>query len=208
MTADDWSSQPFPEMTIALETYKLARRIRDKVATCLIKAGFHSFGKRSVIALPFRSGMESRISVGNGVYVGHHCWIEVLSADDSKEPVIRIEDNVSFSGFCTITAVSSVTIGKGVLIARHVHISDHTHRTAELDIPIKDQGIAGIRPVKIGEGAWIGHGVVICPGVTIGRNAVIGANAVVREDVPDFTVAAGVPAKIIRRLEQKSPAFP
>jgi Acetyltransferase (isoleucine patch superfamily) len=196
-------------MSIGLKSYQLAKRIRDKMATCLIKSGFHGFGKRSVISLPFRSGMESRITVGDGVYIGHHCWFEVMSADEAKDgPVIRVEDGASFSGFCTITAVSSVIIGKGALIARYVHISDHTHRTAERDIPIKDQGVAGIRPVRIGEGAWIGQGVVICPGVTIGRNAVIGANSVVREDVPDFSVAAGAPARIVRRPEQKIPVLP
>lgn len=201
--------QPFPEMSIGLESYKLAKRIRDKVVTCVIKSGFHGFGKRSVISLPFRSGMEKRISVGSGVYIGQNCWFEVMSADDvSDSAVIEVEDGASFSGFCTITAVSSVIIGKGALIARYVHISDHTHRTAERDIPIKDQGVAGIRPVKIGEGAWIGQGVVICPGVTIGRNAVIGANSVVREDVPDFSVAAGAPARIVRRPEQKTPVLP
>lgn len=196
-------------MVIGLESYKLAKRIRDKVATCLFKRGFHGFGKRSVISLPFRSGMESRIAVGHGVYIGHHCWFEVMSADESQnEPVIRIEDGASFSGFCTITAVSSVIIGKGALIARYVHISDHTHRTADTDLPIKDQGVAGIRPVRIGEGCWIGQGVVICPGVTIGRNAVIGANSVVRDDVPDYSVAVGAPAKIVRRAEQRTPVHP
>jgi len=196
-------------MAIGLGSYKLAKRIRDKVVTCLIKPGFHGFGKRSVISLPFRSGMESRISVGSGVYIGQNCWFEVMSADDMHSgPVIQVEDGASFSGFCTITAVSSVIIGKGALIARYVHISDHTHRTADRDAPIKDQGVAGIRPVKIGEGAWIGQGVVICPGVTIGRNAVIGANSVVREDVPDFSVAAGAPARIVRRAEQRIPVHP
>jgi len=196
-------------MAIGLESYKLAKRIRDKVVTCLMKPGFQDFGKRSVIVLPFRSGMESRISVGSGVYIGQNCWFEVMGADDAKGgPVIRVEDGASFSGFCTITAVSSVIIGKGALIARYVHISDHTHRAADQDIAIKDQGVAGIRPVRIGEGAWIGQGVVICPGVTIGRNAVIGANSVVREDVPDFSVAAGAPAKIVRRAEQRTPVHP
>ena len=63
-----------------------------------------------------------------------------------------------------------------------------------------DQGIASVAPVVIREGAWLGQGVVVCPGVTIGRNAVIGANSVVRHDVPDRCVAAGVPARVIRKI--------
>ena len=52
----------------------------------------------------------------------------------------------------------------------------------------------------IGDGAWLGQNVVVCPGVTIGRGAVIGANAVVLDDVPDYAVAVGVPASVVRRF--------
>ena len=62
----------------------------------------------------------------------------------------------------------------------------------------RDQGVDRIAPVRIGRGAWLGENAVIMPGVTVGRGAVIGANAVVREDVPDYSVAVGVPARVIR----------
>jgi acetyltransferase-like isoleucine patch superfamily enzyme len=105
------------------------------------------------------------------------------------------------AGFCTITATSSVVIEGGVLIARYVYISDHSHRHDGSTLPIKNQGLTKVAPVRIREGAWLGQGAVICPGVTVGRNAVVGANAVVREDVPDHCVAAGVPARIVRGAE-------
>lgn len=170
----------------------------------LFRGSFHEFGRRSVLALPFRSGNESRISIGSGVFVGPGSWIEVMSDNGSghhsasDSPVIILEDDVSISGDCTITAVTRVIIGKGALIARFVYISDHSHATSDPERPIKSQGFAKIAAVVIGEGAWLGHGVVICPGVTIGRNAVIGANSVVRENVPEGCVAVGAPAKIIR----------
>lgn len=94
-----------------------------------------------------------------------------------------------------------MVIEPNVLIARYVYISDHTHAYQSGDRAIKDQGITKVSPVRICEGAWLGQGAVICPGVTIGRNAVVGANSVVRHDVPDFCVAAGVPAKVIRRVD-------
>jgi acetyltransferase-like isoleucine patch superfamily enzyme len=56
------------------------------------------------------------------------------------------------------------------------------------------------KPVRIGAGSWLGHGTVVLPGTTIGRHVVIGANSVVRGDVPDFCIAAGNPAKVIRHL--------
>lgn len=187
-------------MSIGLKMYKLAKRVRDKVAMRWTRGGFQHFGRGSILAMPFRSGNEHRISVGKGVFVGPNSWIQVVSDDCSgMDPVILLEDDVSISGDCTITAVSRITIRKGALIARFVHISDHSHGTGDPELPIKSQELSKIGAVTIGEGAWLGHGVVICPGVTIGRNAVIGANSVVRDNVPDGCVAVGAPARIVRR---------
>ncbi len=190
-----------------LSAYKTACRLRDKLAVVLFRSAFRHFGAKSTIALPFRSGGESRISVGSGVYIGTNSWLEVMNAKEESSLAIIIEDNVSISGFCTITAVSEVRIGRSALIARFVHISDHSHATGDSGLPIKDQGVTKVAPVRIGEGAWIGHGAVICPGVTIGRNAVIGANSVVREDVPDFGVAVGAPARLVGPRAKQTPAI-
>ena len=94
--------------------------------------------------------------------------------------------------------MQSVIIEEGVGIARGVYISDHSHGFKDPTRFIRDQGVDRIAPVRIGRGAWLGENAVIMPGVTVGRGAVIGANAVVREDVPDYSVAVGVPARVIR----------
>jgi acetyltransferase-like isoleucine patch superfamily enzyme len=190
-------------MSIGLKLYK---RIRDRFVMRSIRGGFHHFGRKSNLSLPFRSGNEDRISIGSGVFVGPGSWLQVVSDDcPGTGPVIILEDDVSISGDCTLTAVSRVTIQKGALIARFVHISDHSHGTGDLLLPIKSQGLSNIAAVTIGEGAWLGHGVVICPGVTVGRNAVIGANSVVRDDVPEGCVAVGAPARIVRRPDSFVP---
>ena len=54
--------------------------------------------------------------------------------------------------------------------------------------------------MRIGDGSWLGHGTVVLPGAQIGRHGVVGANSVVTGDVPDFSVAAGAPARVIRSL--------
>jgi acetyltransferase-like isoleucine patch superfamily enzyme len=185
-------------MTSMLNIYRFNKRLYDKALTLLFARSFYKFGSKSVISLPVRLAGEDKIQIGNNVYLGVNCWLETLSNTVSTYPVIKIGDQTSFSGFCTITAISGVTIGKGVLVARFVHISDHSHSFSCLDTAIKDQGISNIKNVTIGDGVWIGHGAVICPGVTIGKNAVIGANSVVRQNIPDYSVAAGVPARIIR----------
>lgn len=189
-------------MPFFLSVYRFGNRVFNKAFTLLVRKGFSSFGSGSVISLPFRSGQECRVSVGKGVFIGPDCWIEVVVSVDNTEPAIIIANNVSISGSCTITAVKSVRIGAGALIARFVHISDHSHSFSDPAIPVKEQGVTKVGAVCIGEGAWIGHGVVICPGVTIGRNSVIGANSVVNKSIPDHCVAVGSPAKVVRNLNQ------
>lgn len=68
-------------------------------------------------------------------------------------------------------------------------------------VPIYDQGFYVSREVMLREGCWIGANVVILPGVTIGKNAVIGAGSIVTKSIPDFCVAAGNPAKVIKQIQ-------
>ena len=98
-----------------------------------------------------------------------------------------------------INAWQNVDIGADILIGDCVTILDADHNLEDSNIPV---GLKGdfFGSVCLLDGCWLGSGAVIMPGVTIGKNAVVAANAVVTSDVPDFTVVAGVPAKIIRKL--------
>ena len=186
----------------ALDLYFWAGRLRDRLFTVALRSGFSSFGENSLLSLPVRMGGMRRIRIGDRVHIGPNCWIECFGGDRVVPDVmIAIGGGTSISGFCSITAVREVIIEEKVLIARNVHISDHSHCFEDVTVPIMDQGIGKSAPVRIREGAWLGHGCVVCPGVTIGRNAVIGANSVVRDDVPDFCVAAGAPARVVRRVK-------
>jgi len=140
---------------------------------------------------------ERRIEIGDMVVIGSGCWLQTLADQDNRCPAISIGSHTTIEGAGVISAVRAVTIEDSVLIARNVYISDHSHEYRDTAIPIRDQGLAGIMPVRVGRGAWIGQNVVICPGVTIGRGAVIGANSVVKKDVPDFCVAVGSPARVV-----------
>jgi acetyltransferase-like isoleucine patch superfamily enzyme len=181
--------------------YRKWTRLRDRMFTWACRGSFGRLGKGTLLELPIRLWGEARMEIGADVFMGSHCWLQVISADEpGSGTVISIGDRTSISGFCTVTAARSVVIEPGVLMARYVYISDHTHEYDSPARPIKDQGITGIAPVRVCEGAWLGQGVVVCPGVTIGRNAVVGANSVVRDDVPDFCVAVGAPARVVRQL--------
>jgi Acetyltransferase (isoleucine patch superfamily) len=174
-------------------------RLCAKAFTVLARGDFRRLGARSTLSLPIRLHGTEHIAIGERVFVGPNSWLEVLSPEEKRpQPALQIGDGTSIAGFCTITSRRGVVIERNVLIARYAYISDHAHAHAAQDLPIKEQGIADVAPVRIREGAWLGQNVVVCPGVTIGRNAVIGANSVVKTDVPDFCVAVGAPARVVR----------
>lgn len=103
-----------------------------------------------------------------------------------------------------IGCINKVTIASGVLIAGNVLIEDHFHgdvSSSEADIEPNKRILKSRGEISIGENVWIGENVVIMPGVSIGRGCVIGANSTVTKSIPDYAVAAGSPAKIIRRLK-------
>ncbi|MNX99674.1 putative acetyltransferase [compost metagenome] len=98
-------------------------------------------------------------------------------------------------------ASSTITIEDDVLLGPNVSVYSCTHNFEDRSKPIKDQGYR-VNPVTLKSGCWIGINVVILPGVTIGKNAVIGANSVVTTSVPDFAIAVGAPAKIVRYINE------
>lgn len=121
------------------------------------------------------------------------------------EVKLRIGNHVTMENDCHIGAANYVEIGDNTMMASRVYIADHSHGeiTAEaLSIRVSKRPIVSKGPVIIGKNVWIGEGVAILPGVTIGDNAIIGANAVVTHDVPANCVAAGNPARIIKKLVQ------
>lgn len=100
-----------------------------------------------------------------------------------------------------IDVIECVTIGRDVLIAPGVFITDHNHAIAAGG-PIREQGCTA-QSVTIEDDVWLGAKCVILPGVTIGRGAVVGAGAVVVHDVPEYAVVAGVPARVIRHRRER-----
>ncbi len=175
-----------------------AQRVRDAGFSVLVASGFDSFGAGSRIMLPFRAGNAHKVSVGRNVLIGPSSWFMVPRLD-ADGPVIHIGDRVRMNQ-TSITAVEHVSIGEAVGLARGVFISDHSHGFDDPHVAVRDQPLARIAPVRIGAGAWLGQNVVVMPGVTIGEGAVIGANSVVTHDVPARTVAAGAPARVLRRI--------
>lgn len=111
---------------------------------------------------------------------------------------ITIGKNVFINACCKFQDQGGITIGSGVLIGHNVTLATLNHD----ERPDFRQNIYP-KPIKIGDNVWIGSNASILAGVTIGNGAIIGANAVVTKDMPENTIAAGVPARIIRKVNTK-----
>jgi lipopolysaccharide O-acetyltransferase len=179
--------------------YRLGVRARSKLFSLLVSGAFDSFGDHSVLQLPIRLSGEGRIAIGSGVFVGAGCWLQVLEGE-SDGVALTIGDGSAIAGYCVLSAARSIRLGRDVALARNVYIADHTHAYDDPTRPIHEQGIAQVKPVEIGDGAWLGENVLVFPGVRIGRGSVISANAVVTRDVPDHALAVGAPARVVRRF--------
>jgi acetyltransferase-like isoleucine patch superfamily enzyme len=184
--------------SIFLSAYKGAVRVKAKCFSLLIGGSFASFGRETVLMPPLRLAGERRISLGDNIFIGAACWLQTLANDDDCSIAISIGNRTSIAGGCVISAVQQVIIEEDVLLAKNVYISDHMHRHTSSTLPILRQGLDKVRAVRVKSGAWLGQNVVVCPGVTIGKNAVVGANSVVTRDIPDFAVAVGSPARVVR----------
>jgi acetyltransferase-like isoleucine patch superfamily enzyme len=142
--------------------------------------------------------VELTAPTGSGrLIVGPWCWIGDGAALRAHAGRVTLGSKVVFGGRSTVNAYLDVSIGDGALIAEGVHITDFDHRTDRVDVLIKDQGIVAA-PVRIGPDVWLGRGVTVLRGVDIGRGSVVGAHAVVTRDIPPYSVAVGVPARVIR----------
>jgi acetyltransferase-like isoleucine patch superfamily enzyme len=131
------------------------------------------------------------VKMGRGGQLSHYSVVAPFGGS------ISIGDNVYIGHHAVIYGHGGVTIGDDTMIAQHVSIVPMSHGVAA-GTPIRDQAMSK-QGVTIGKDCWIGAGAVILDGVTLGDGCVIGAGAVVRESMPANSVAAGVPAKVIRQ---------
>ncbi len=108
---------------------------------------------------------------------------------------IKVGKKVFINACCKFQDQGGIEIGNGVLIGHNVTLATLNHD----ERPSHRQNIYP-KPIKIGDYVWIGSNATILAGVTIGNGAIIGANAVVTKDVPENTIVAGIPAKVIRKV--------
>ena len=113
------------------------------------------------------------------------------------EGSLRIGDKVVFGKDNTVNCYLDVEIGAATIVADWVYITDFDHRIEDITVPIKDQGIVKT-PVRIGPDCWLGTKVSVLRGTRIGRGSVLGAHAVVKGEIPEYSIAVGAPAKVVK----------
>lgn len=187
-------------------TYKIQRLLMNGPKRFLFaifyKFKLGSFGWKSIIINPLRLDGKKRIFIGNNVIVNYKTWLASTPETGYKKGLLILEDGCRIGNFNHIYATHSVVLHKNVLTADKVYISDNTHRYEDIYEAIYKQPIEQKGAVEIGEGSWLGESVCVI-GAKIGVHCIIGANSVVTKDIPDYCVAVGVPAKIIKRFDFK-----
>ncbi len=158
---------------------------------------FGKIGPSSRLIYPTIDGY-SNIYIGSKVYINDRAWLACLPITGDRNCKLIIGDGTYIGRFSHIYAVSKIEIGKKVLIADKVYLSDNLHGYKNIELPIIDQPIEQTNPVIIDDGAWLGENVCVI-GARVGKNSVIGSNSVVTKDIPDYCVAVGSPAIIIKR---------
>ena len=137
-------------------------------------------------------GADNRgIDIGNGVFIGRGTILSCKNGD------IVIDDHANIGFNCEIFSGSRVRLGKHALVAAYTYLVGGDHTFDRTDAPVLRQERVA-RGIEVDDNVWLGAHVVVADGVTIGRDAIVGAGAVVRDEVPPFAIAAGVPARIIR----------
>jgi acetyltransferase-like isoleucine patch superfamily enzyme len=164
----------------------------------IYKFKFGSIGIGSKLFSPILEGTKN-IFIGKDVYIRKNTWLASVPVTGENKSQLIIGDGSYIGHFCHIYASKKIEIGKKVLLADRVYISDNLHDYKNIHLPIISQPILQIATVKIDDGAWLGENACII-GASIGKNSVIGANSVVTKDIPDYAVAVGAPAKIIKRF--------
>jgi acetyltransferase-like isoleucine patch superfamily enzyme len=162
---------------------------------------FRSFGQGSAICFPVVALFGERyITVGAGTVIGPYVSLSagVSPAHElGDRAVVTIGDGCLIGKGSGIVGHDAIEIGDDVYTGHNVYITDANHGYEDPDAPIGRQFVDPC-PVRIGAGSWLGHGTIVLPGSSIGRHVVVGAGSVVTGVLPDFSVAVGNPARVIR----------
>ena len=146
---------------------------------------------------------EGRLEIGAGTLLEPNVWI--TAPGDAR---VRIGEGTFLNIGVMVASTALVEIGSHCMLANGCFVTDGNHRFDDPARPVTWQGFTSKGPTRLGDNVWCGANVVVTSGVTIGERCVIGANSVVTTDGPPGSIAAGAPARVLRRIDFVAPAAP
>jgi acetyltransferase-like isoleucine patch superfamily enzyme len=193
---------PVPAALTDLIRYPMPRiQLRARFTSPYWKRRFHSFGEQTIIHRPGQVFGAHQMQIGDHSLVLTGCFLAVETAAWQRPaPVLSIGSRVGIRPYCMISASESIMIEDDVIIGAFSSLidSDHTFNDGHPNVMHNsvDSG-----PIRIGRGSWLAERVAVLRGSSIGRCCIIGANSVVRGQIPDYSVAAGAPARVVGEVQ-------
>ncbi len=170
-------------------------------------------GRRISIGEQVQLYAPEHIEVGDDVILAHRVILRAMTSYPWAEPPQNFQPRITLQRACfinngsQISCVNRVTIGENVMIAENCFIADNNHSYTDPDRSIRAQPLLVAGEVHIGADSWIGANCCIVGAVGIGRHCVIGANSVVTRNIPDYSVAAGTPARVLKQYDPEKKAW-
>ena len=146
-----------------------------------------------------QTNFKNSIIIDEGVRIGRGCTI----SNHNKNGIIKIGKNTQIGFYNNYYGQGGIEIGNNVITASYVCILSSNHGFEDINIPIMYQP-SSYKKVFIDDDTWIGYNVIILPGVHIGKHCVIVAGSVVTKDMPDYSVCAGNPCRVIKKYNSKT----
>lgn len=197
----------------------------------IVGVGLRGLAYRSILAMEGTAAIEdgvrirfaSNVRLGAGVYLDHGTYLHACPGGISigagslvmKNAILHVynfralpQAGITIGArsligeACILRGQGGISIGDDVYLGTLVQLLAVNHIFADTTRPISQQGITA-QGISVGDGSWIGSGAIILDGVSIGRNAVVGAGALVTKNVPDYCVAVGNPARVVRDLRRE-----
>lgn len=193
-------------LTVAGRFISKAMSLRDRAWSDACREGFGSIHSTSVLKYPLKIDGRPHIHIGARATVSSGGWLCAVTnyGDQVFTPEIHIGDDVCIGNRCHIVATRMIFIGRKVRLLDGVYLSDNLHGYRDVDRSIADNKLVSCGEVHIEEGCCIEENVCIVGNVRIGEHCTVSANSVLTRSLPPFSVAAGIPARIVRRYNPAS----
>ena len=190
------------------QVYRFLLKMKWKVQSLWLRPLFAHCGSNVYFGKVGSIHSPNMISIGDNNVFQDYIYITAwpLISDIKSPTKIHIGNGCVLGAFNHITAINNIRIGDNLVTGKWVTITDNSHgQTDEKTLntpPSKRPLVSKSDGVIIGNNVWIGEKATILPGVHIGDSVVIAANSVVTKDIPSFSIAAGVPAQIVKTYKK------